>query len=109
LPRRNLAIAVISLITIGVVLGELYITPNNLFDNPFYWTGLAIFILVGAFPLAATRSAKTFRVTVIAIMLTMFTAAAISDRYPVIFAFAFGFPGLFIGLGSRALSSLLHR
>ena len=79
---------------VGVVVGEFYITPRDVFDSAVYSAGFAAFILAGAYPLAVTKSSRVPRATVIAVVSTLATGVSISDVFPPLFMFAFGFPGL---------------
>ena len=77
--------------------------PRDFFDSVVYGAGFAAFILAGAYPLAVTKSSRVPRATVIAVVSTLATGVSISDVFPPLFMFAFGFPGLNQKLESQQL------
>jgi hypothetical protein len=92
--------------TIGVgaiFVAELYLTPPSFFTSPFYYLGIGIFTVVGAFPYIST-SPKVSRLTSTGIIIGGLTLVALSKTIPQTLEVAFGFPAIFIGIGLRVFS-----
>ncbi|HZY94020.1 MAG TPA: hypothetical protein VFE98_04060 [Candidatus Bathyarchaeia archaeon] len=98
---RLLAFTVLGVGMSGGFLLELYLTPKALFTSPFYYVGLTIFSLVGAFPYVST-SPRVSRLTGTAIIVGGLGLIAASRKFPQTLEIAFGAPAILIGIGLRA-------
>jgi hypothetical protein len=105
--NRIIAGVLLASLMVGVISGELYLTPSAFFASPIYWFGLGVYTLVGG--LFVTKSNRTWRYFGGGVMVTGLALLTVSQRYPPVLTFVFGFPGLFVGMSLRAAYVFLIR
>lgn len=93
---------------IAVTTGFLTLTPTQFFSNPYYWAGLGLFGILGAFVYGSTKKgSKLPRYGKYAFVATLAVAIGLAPRFPNAIAFGFGFIGFLIGLAIKSTYAVL--
>jgi len=108
--RAKRVVAIFVALGLGVLafLAELYLTPRSFFSSPLYWSGFAVFTIVGAFPYVST-STRVTKLTGFAITAGGVSLAIASQRYPQALEFGFGLPAILVGVGIRIMYMIIRK
>ncbi|GEM_PF-4000461 len=98
---RLLAVPGIFAVLALVILGYALETPAGWFYSPFFWAGFTFFFFVAWFLIMNTKLKGGGRIGGLVFMIAGGTAVGLSDKYPDALIFAWGFLGLFIGIGLK--------